>query len=72
MINAMKRVRCSMTGALGLALLSGMVSLVYAQTACEDPNIAASLPANCQKERISASGNQRPTTAGAFRSARDH
>lgn len=43
-----------------------------AQAGCDDPKIIEKLPSNCQKERISAAGNQRPTTFWALSSARDH
>ena len=71
-INNMDSVRYSVVGVFGLALLSSVASAAHAQAACDDPTIAESLPANCQKERVSASGNQRPTAAWALRSARDH
>lgn len=44
----------------------------HAQAGCDDPKIIDKLPGNCQKERISAAGNQRPTTFWALNSARDH
>ncbi|MFY0613807.1 MAG: peptidoglycan-binding protein [Hyphomicrobiaceae bacterium] len=43
-----------------------------AQAECDDPKIIERLPNNCQIERISASGNQRPTRIWALSSARDH
>jgi hypothetical protein len=62
-INKMDGVRYSVAGVFGLALLSCIASVAHAQAACDDPNIAESLPKICQKERISASGNQLPTAA---------
>lgn len=72
MINKMDIMRYSMAGVFGLTLLSGFNLAAHAQAACDDPNIVESLPDNCQKERISASGNQRPAAGWALRSARDH
>lgn len=53
-------------------LLGSLGQAARAQTSCGDPKLSDRLPETCQKERISASGNQRPTTFWAIRSARDH
>jgi hypothetical protein len=77
MINSIDDVRRQTTTLLGLALLgpallTSVASSAQAQVQCDDPNIVSSLPETCQTERISASGNQRPTIGWALGSARDH
>lgn len=47
----------------------------HAGMTCDDPRITEKLPKlpdGCQKERISSSGNQRPTILWARRSVEDH
>lgn len=47
----------------------------YAQVSCDSPKIVDKLPKlpdGCQKERISAAGNERPTFFWARRSVEDH
>jgi hypothetical protein len=52
--------------------LASAVAPAQAQISCDDPKIVDKLPKlpdGCQKERITASGNQRPSLAWANRSA---
>lgn len=65
--------RAVVVGCAGIALLAG--GAARAETACDDANIVHKLPKlpdGCQSERISASGNQRPTLYWAQKSTEDH
>ncbi len=57
---------------LVIAVLQGHATASRAQVACDLPNIAQQLPEGCKRDLVSASGNQRPTTFWAMRSARNH
>jgi len=55
---------------LGVMIL-GTGPAAMAQAACAEADVASRLPEYCQREKISASGDQRPTQAWALRSAED-
>jgi hypothetical protein len=57
---------------LVVGVLQGLAAASQAQVACELPDIAKQLPEGCKRDFVSASGNQRPTTFWAMRSARNH
>lgn len=61
-----------LTIAIASSLITSTSEPTLAQVSCEDPEVIKELPKNCQRERISASGNQRPTRLWALGSARDH
>jgi hypothetical protein len=73
-------VRTTQTGRIGLiaVILGAMIAAApHAGAAefCDEPSVADRLPKppdGCQREFISASGNQRPTMTWAQKSAEDH
>jgi hypothetical protein len=71
MIFGLLRPGCIAVGVI-ISILQGYATVSWAQGACDLPNIAKQLPEGCKRDLVSASGNQRPTTVWAMRSARDH
>ena len=72
MIGSIRRERRLLTICLGVAILQGHALAAEAQVACDLPDIAKQLPEGCKRELVAASGNQRPITIWARRSARNH